>query len=123
VTSPFVTSEYYSRIIAQYRAALREGFDSLMTTTPLQGFLWNDNGPINYDRTVEKWPRTQTLDTIHEVNSAAFLAHRDIYSQLNDRIGCRPYLFEMDKLISQDIDWPEDFLSAELFAKSNLVKT
>lgn len=123
VTSPFVTSEYYSRIITKYRDVLQNGYDSLMTTTPLQGFLWNEHGPINYDRTVEKWPRTQTLDKIHEINSAAFLAHRDIYSQLNDRIGGRPYLFEIDKLIAQDIDWPEDFLSAELFAKSNLVKT
>lgn len=123
VTSPFVTAKCYSDIIEKYCAALEQGYDSLMTTTPIQNFLWNDDGPINYDRTTEKWPRTQTLQPVHEVNSAAFLAHRDVYAALDDRIGNRPYLYEMNKLVAHDIDWPEDFLSAELFAKARLLPT
>nr|WP_321510714.1 acylneuraminate cytidylyltransferase family protein [uncultured Celeribacter sp.] len=123
VTSPFVTAEIYTAIITKYWAALEQGYDSLMTTTPVQGFLWKEDAPINYDRGIEKWPRTQTLDPVHEVNSAAFVAHRDIYGRLDDRIGRRPYLFPMDKLVSHDIDWPEDFLIAEALANAGLVKT
>ena len=123
VTSPFVTAEMYSSAIAQYWAALEQGYDSLMTTTPIHGFLWNEQGPINYDRNAEKWPRTQTLEPVHEVNSAIFLAHRDIYSRLEDRIGSRPYLHALDKLVAYDIDWPEDFMIAMTLAKLGLAKT
>ena len=62
VTSPFIDSSLYDHIIQTYWDGLATTHDSLMTVTPLQNFLWNAAGPINYDRNVEKWPRTQTLD-------------------------------------------------------------
>lgn len=77
---------------------------------------------MNYDRTIEKWPRTQTLAPVHEVNSGAFLAPADLYRELDDRIGRRPYLYAMDKFISFDIDWPEDFVIAECLVEKDLVK-
>lgn len=114
VTSPFISSKVYSNAINQYRLALEQGYDSLMSTSPIQGFLWNENGPINYDRNIEKWPRTQTLPIIHEINSGIFLADRTIYKEMNDRIGQRPFMFELDELTAMDIDWPDDFRKAEL---------
>ncbi len=113
VTSPFVTSAMYDEIVSTYLRTLGEGFDSLMTTNLIHGFLWNEQGPVNYDRNVEKWPRTQTLEPLHEINSAAFLASVEVYDETNDRIGKRPYLFQMDKISSMDIDWPDDFKLAE----------
>lgn len=118
VTSPFITEVHYDAIVKCYREKLKEGYDSLMTTTVVYGFLWQDGKPINYDRVVEKWPRTQTLRPIHEVNSGVFLASSDIYKNNNDRIGQRPYLYEMDKVTSYDVDWPEDFMIAEIIAKN-----
>ncbi len=114
VTSPFVTGLVYDKIIKNYRESLNNGFDSLMTVTAIHGFLWNQKEPINYDRTKEKWPRTQTLPPTYEVNSAAFLAPSEIYRKLDDRIGESPKLYELDKLTAMDIDWPEDFTIAEL---------
>lgn len=113
VTSPFVTAEDYDRIVARYRHALDEGYDSLMTVTELRGFLWDRHGPVNYDRTVEKWPRTQTLEPIYEVNSAAFLAPVEVYAEQLDRIGGRPYMYPLEKVQGFDIDWSEDFQMAE----------
>ena len=113
VTSPFVTSDIYSDIIERYFHSLEYGHDSLMTVTPLHSFLWNELGPINYNRSTEKWPRTQTLTPINEVNSAAFIASSDIYSQYADRIGNKPFLYPLNKLIGFDIDWEEDFTIAE----------
>jgi CMP-N-acetylneuraminic acid synthetase len=113
VTSPFVTANLYSEIIASYRKALKSGYDSLMTITPLHTFLWNENGPINYSRYEEKWPRTQTLAPTYEINSAVFLAPSKIYDRLDDRIGKNPYLFSLDKLTSLDVDWDVDFIMAE----------
>lgn len=121
VTSPFISSEVYNDILERYFLVLEEGYDSLMTTTLLYGFLWRNGKTVNYDRDVEKWPRTQTLQPVHEVNSGAFIAHSDIYRSLDDRIGKNPYLYGMNKIISHDIDWPEDFVIAEALAEKGCV--
>lgn len=121
VTSPFITAACYDSIVERYEEILEQGFDSLMTTTLLHGFLWQDGKPMNYDRSIEKWPRTQTLKPVHEVNSGAFLASASVYHELNDRIGASPYLYALDKLISHDIDWPEDFAVAESLYDKGLV--
>lgn len=121
VTSPFINAAVYQSIVGSYFNALEQGYDSLMTTTELHSFLWREGKPLNYDRAVEKWPRTQTLKAIHEVNSGAFLASSKIYKEFNDRIGSKTYLYSMGKLIGHDIDWPEDFLIAEALFEKGLV--
>jgi CMP-N-acetylneuraminic acid synthetase len=122
VTSPFVNAEEYTLIIQRYMKALEGGFDSLMTTSAIHGFLWNDTAPLNYDRTVEKWPRTQTLDVVHEVNSAAFLNSADNYRQLKDRIGTNPFLYAMGKIQGFDIDWEDDFAMAQCIVSADIAK-
>lgn len=123
VTSPFVTAMHYDKIIQTYFEQQSHGYDSLMTTTAIHGFLWQGGQPMNYDRIIEKWPRTQTLKTVDEVNSGVFLAPADLYRQLDDRIGRRPYHYQMDKFTSFDIDWPEDFVIAECLLEKGLVST
>lgn len=123
VTSPFVTATHYAEMLAGYFDALGNGYDSLMTTTSLHSFLWTEAGPLNYDRSAEKWPRTQTLAPVQEVNSAGFLAPSAIYSSHSDRIGSRPKLFPLSRLSSIDIDWEEDFLIAEQLLLHGLAKT
>lgn len=121
VTSPFITAKHYDEVIQAYWEQHEQGYDSLMTTTAIHGFLWQNEQPMNYDRTIEKWPRTQTLAPVHEVNSGAFLAPAALYRELDDRIGKRPYLYAMDKFTSFDIDWPEDFVIAECLVEKGLV--
>lgn len=123
VTSPFVTSAHYDELVESYRNGLVSGYDSLMTVTQLHAFLWNEKEPINYDRSVEKWPRTQTLQPLFEVNSAAFLAPVSVYAKNNDRIGDKPRLYTLDKMTSYDIDWEEDFALAEQLLQSGLATT
>ncbi len=113
VTSPFVDENIYRKIIENYFSTIQQGYDSLMTVSPIHGFLWKGGFPINYDRSIEKWPRTQTIEPVFEVNSAAFLCHRNIYVENEDRIGNRPFLYELDKIKGFDIDWPKDFNIAE----------
>jgi CMP-N-acetylneuraminic acid synthetase len=84
-----------------------------MGVTRLSTFLWDTDGPINYDRNVEKWPRTQTLRPLYEVNSAIFIASTEIYGRDADRIGRSPLLYEISKDKTVDIDWPDDFEIAE----------
>jgi len=121
VTSPFITAKLYDKIINAYFDAKKQGFDSLMTTTKIHGFLWKDSQPFNYNRDLEKWPRTQTIEPLHDVNSAVFLTSLSVYEKKADRIGDTPYLYALDKLVSHDIDWPEDFAIAECMAEKRLV--
>ena len=110
VTSPFISSNIYNLIIEKYFENLDQ-YDSLMTVTKLQKFIWNDNRPINYNRNLEKWPKTQTIEPLWEVNSGVFLAHKSIYENNQDRIGKKPYLFKLSDEIAFDIDWLPDYKS------------
>ncbi len=112
VTSPFIGPDVYYQIIDTYLQNLKS-FDSLMTVTKVQKFIWNDRAPVNYDRSVEKWPRTQTIDPLWEVNSGVFIASKEIYESKLDRIGDKPYLFKLSDEIAFDIDWLPDFRMAE----------
>lgn len=117
VTSPFFDEISLSRVINKYFEARRSGYDSLMTAKKIHGFLWQDGKPFNYDRSFEKWPRTQTIKPVYEVDSAAFIAPKSTYEELSDRIGSCPYIYESTELESFDIDWPSQFALAErLFA-------
>lgn len=118
VTSPFVDGPVYDDLID--RLGRTEGHDSLMTVNALRSFIWNTKGPVNYDRSVERWPRTQTIEPLYEVNSAAFIAPRSVYVATGDRIGARPLLAELDHVTGFDIDWPDDFELAELLATRHL---
>lgn len=113
-TSPFAGTEFYSRAIAAYEQQVVAGSkDSLMSVSPIRSFVWSDDGPLNYDRSKEKWPRTQTLPTIYDVNSAVFMCDRGLMRAQGDRIGMRPHLFEMAHVESLEIDWEDDFTFAE----------
>ena len=120
VTSPFINAKVYQQIIEQYFKSLEQGYDSLMTTTLIHGFLWDEQAPINYDRSKEKWPRTQTIAPVHEINSGVFLNSAENYRQFDDRIGNKPFLYPMNKITAHDIDWHEDFVIAEAIAKNGL---
>lgn len=109
VTSPFVDGPLYDRIVDRYHEVVGEGFDSLMTACRVQTFLFSEDGPVNFDRSVLKWPRTQTLPVWWEVDSAAFLVERSVCLQQRDRIGAKPFLFEMDHERSFDIDTMSQF--------------
>tara|TARA_B100001057_G_scaffold410453_1_gene425559 strand:+ start:135 stop:896 length:762 start_codon:yes stop_codon:yes gene_type:complete len=122
VTSPFIGPDIYCKIIDKYFKNLGR-FDSLMTVTKIQKFIWNDSKPVNYDRSIEKWPRTQTIEPLWEVNSGAFLTSKTIYQENIDRIGNKPYLFELSDEIAFDIDWLPDYKIAEAlyYSKHGLV--
>jgi CMP-N-acetylneuraminic acid synthetase len=115
VTSPFIEANDYELFIKAYLENLEKGNDSLMSVNRLHKFIWNLEGPVNYDRNVEKWPRTQTLPLLFEINSGVFIADIDIYRTMHDRIGARPYMYELDELKAFDIDWELNFKTAEFF--------
>jgi CMP-N-acetylneuraminic acid synthetase len=119
VTSPFVGADEYDGLVGAYRDAVAKGEnDSLMAVNNLQTFLWQNGRALNYDRSREKWPRTQTLEPVHVVNSAAFIIDVALMKKFDDRIGEKPLLYEMDELTAFEVDWPEQFAIAEMLYTS-----
>lgn len=113
-TTPFVNAEDYDKGVAEYFARIEEGFDSLISVMPLQNFLLDAGGNVfNFDDKANRWPRTQDLPVLYEVNHAMFITSREVYLVEKNRVGPKPYLYEQDKIKSFDIDWVDDFLIAE----------
>ena len=58
----------------------------------------------------KKWHRTQDLQGLFSVNSAAFIAKRSIYLKNNDRLGKKPLPIVTKKSSGFDIDTNEDLI-------------
>jgi CMP-N-acetylneuraminic acid synthetase len=120
-TSPFFQSRDYRRAIEAFCEQTATGaFDSLMTVRRIQEFVWDGSGPINYDRCVLRWPRTQTLSPLWCIDSAAFVATATSCRREGDRIGRTPYLLESGWPQTLDVDTLEDFEFAELLWRQGI---
>ena len=112
VTSPFFNKNDYESAIKIYKKKIKS-YDSLLGVSKVQDYIYDKKNPINFNKKKEKWPRTQTLKKLFMVNNAIFITSRKNYINLSDRIGNKPYLMEIEKIKSFDVDWPEDFKIAE----------
>lgn len=120
VTSPLVNAENYETAIDLYFEKINDNYDSLMSVKEIQNYIWSEKEKKVINRKEgdqKKWPRTQDLDKIFEVNSAIFIASKKVYEDEQDRIGVSPYLFIQNSLQSVDVDWEEDFKIAEKLYK------
>lgn len=121
VTTPLCGAEQYDAGIKLYLEKLNEGYDSLVGVTELKNFLLNKEGKLINNTTNVPWPRTQDLDALYPINHTIFLANREVYIGQKNRIGKKPILYVMDEFHSFDIDWPDDFIIAEIMYQ-NLYK-
>lgn len=109
VTHPFVTASHYDEAIDAYEMHLEDGYDSLVSATKIQKFLWRDGKPFNYDNTKEKWPRSQDIAPVWEINHAIYIMRFALMRTIGDRISPRSYFFPTDEGVSMDIDWEDQF--------------
>lgn len=110
VTSPFCDAESYKNAIQDYKNL--KDHDSLMSVEILKEFIWNRKEKKISNSGDNKWPRTQDLEEVIQINSAIFIAPKLFYKTGN-RIGNNPFLFEMNKIHSWDVDTEDDFKIAE----------
>lgn len=102
-TSPLVGAELYSKAIEIYLKKMDEGYDSLVTVTPFQHYLMDENGPFNFKRG-RQHTNSQQLQKLYLFTNGIQLTPHDKYREWGDRIGERPYLMEVSKNESIDID-------------------
>ncbi|MEO7216488.1 acylneuraminate cytidylyltransferase family protein [Mucilaginibacter sp.] len=91
-------------------------YDSLFSVTRKNVRYWDSLArPINHNPNILL--RTQDLPPIFEENSCMYLFTKEILAKKHNRIGDRPYLFEMMEEEAQDIDVELNFIMAELLYK------
>lgn len=111
-TNPLLTPGTISHAI-QIMIENYPGYDSLFSVTRWQTRLWDELGrAINHNPAVLL--RTQDLPPVYEENSCLYIFTRQTLQNEHNRIGERPFLFEIDASEAWDIDEEIDFLMADL---------
>jgi CMP-N-acetylneuraminic acid synthetase len=91
-------------------------YDSLFSVTRKHLRYWDQlTRPINHNQNILL--RTQDLPPVFEENSCMYMFTKSILEQKHNRIGDRPYLFEIPEIEAHDIDVELNFIVAEFLYK------
>lgn len=107
-TAPFITKESIGKGL---KAVKSGNYDSAFSVEKIQDFLWKDGKTFNYS--LNNIPRTQDLPPLYMETSGFYIYKKEIITKMGQRIGVNPYLVEIDKIESIDIDELEDFIIAD----------
>ncbi|MEA5078507.1 MAG: acylneuraminate cytidylyltransferase family protein [Anaerolineaceae bacterium] len=119
-TNPLMRAETFSKGI-QTLVNLFPSYDSLFGVTRLQSRLWDGLGrAINHNPNILL--QTQDLPPVYEENSCMYLFTRDTLEKKRNRLGDRPYLFEISRDEAWDIDEEIDFKLVELLIRARAAK-
>lgn len=96
---------------------VQDKHDSLVAVLPTKSFYLNKFGKgINYN--LGYWhPYSQELETYYEVTGACYIGKKSDMKKWSYWFGPKPYMFEVSRLESIDVDTLEDFEMAQ-----NLIK-
>lgn len=102
-TAPLVFPKHYSEAIKLYYKALEEGYDSLVSMEQFKRYLWDDNGPVNYELGLKHVP-SQQLKPLYFCTDGILMAPREKMIEWHYFHGTNPYRYILDKRTSVDID-------------------
>jgi CMP-N-acetylneuraminic acid synthetase len=110
-TNPLLRAETLSHAIRTLRGVY-PAYDSLFGVTRLQVRLWDQlTRPINHNPAILL--RTQDLPPVYMENSCVYLFTRQTLEQRRNRLGERPYMFEIPQDEAWDIDEESTFQMVE----------
>lgn len=102
-TAPLVFPKHYRDAIHIYKQKLQEGYDSLVSMQEIKRYLWDENGPINYELGIKHVP-SQQLPPLYFCTDGILLAPRVKMIEWKYFHGTSPYRYILDKRTSIDID-------------------
>lgn len=115
-TNPILSSKTLNEGISKF-LELFPMYDSLFSVTRKHVRFWDNLArPINHNANILL--RTQDLPPIFEENSCFYLFTKSILERKHNRIGDRPFLYEIPEVEAQDIDVELNFIMAELLYKN-----
>ncbi len=107
-TAPFISSK---SIALGVDKVLSGKYDSALSVSKLQEFIWKKEKPFNYD--VNNIPRTQDLEPLYVETCGLYVYTQDLIVNRKKRIGDNPYLIEVSKIEACDINTAVDFEIAD----------
>jgi CMP-N-acetylneuraminic acid synthetase len=114
-TNPILSAKTVAEAVNKF-FEIQPMYDSLFSVTRKNVRYWDVLArPINHNPNILL--RTQDLPPIFEENSCLYLFTKSILERKHNRIGDRPFLFEMAEAEAQDIDVELNFIMAELLYK------
>jgi CMP-N-acetylneuraminic acid synthetase len=114
-TNPLLRPETLSKAIDTFFANYPV-YDSMFSVTRMQTRYWDSLArAVNHNPNILL--RTQDLPPIYEENSCLYIFERDTLMSRHNRIGSRPYMFEIERVEAADLDEEIDFLVADLIYK------
>jgi CMP-N-acetylneuraminic acid synthetase len=115
-TNPLLEVETIDKAIDKMISLLQKDKNaSVFSVSKTQKRFYNEDAtPMNHD---PKMLVTQHLPPIYEENSCFYIFTKESFMNNESRIGSTPFMFEIDKIESIDIDEPEDFIIAEALHK------
>lgn len=111
VTQPFTKHESIANALEK---VLSGEYDSAFSVVALQDYLWMNGKPFNYNP--KDIVRTQDLEPVYMETGAFFIFRKEVFTELGQRIGQKPYLYEIDQFETVDIDTADDFKFAKVVA-------
>lgn len=115
-TNPLLQAQSISKAV-QKLDELYPAYDSLFSVTRLQTRIWDELGrAVNHNPNI--LIQTQDLPPMYLENSCLYLFTRETLALKRNRIGDRPYLFEIDADEAWDIDEEIDFKLVELLVQA-----
>ena len=116
-TNPLLKTSSIDKAIEKMLSFEENSFDSVFSVTKIQTRLYDKNtAPFNHNP--EELIRTQDLEPLFEENSNFYIFTKESFKNSDGkRIGVQPFMFELDKVESVDIDEPQDFVIAESLYK------
>ena len=113
-TSPLTEAVHYEEALNLYRDNVPLNNDSLVAFEILKIFLWNDDGPLNYELGL-KHVTSQNLPNVYRPTNGIFIAPRDKMVEWKYFHGPHPYKYILDKRTSVDIDDAFDLSCAKAY--------
>lgn len=109
---PFVSSEEYIDMIETFFSMDTDRYDSVISVRAIQDYLWDEQGPINYD--LSDTCTSQNLPIYYIPTFACCIQRtQDVLANKNV-IGQRPLFVPFEQVGGIDIDWSSDFMVSEL---------
>lgn len=112
VTQPFTKA---ASIYSALEKVISGEYDSAFSALKYQDYFWENGKPLNYD--MKDIPRTQDLKPLYMETGAFFIFRKEVYTNLRQRIGIKPYIQEIDQFEAIDIDTVDDYEFAKVVAK------
>lgn len=111
-TCPLLTAKTISNAV-QFVEGNYPAYDSLFSVTRMQTRYWDQLGrAINHNPAILL--QTQDLPPVYEENSCLYIFTRETLELQRNRIGLRPFMFEIGAAEAWDIDEEIDFKIVDL---------